>query len=63
MLHFELSIAEQELLAEVLENSLLKLEVEIEHTDRHEYREALKERRRVMKTLLEKLNTPAAVAM
>ncbi len=58
MSHLELSIAEQELLTELLDTSLANLEVEIDRTDRHEYRDALKRRRALMKVLLDKVTVP-----
>ena len=58
MSHVELSTEEQELLTELLQNSLMQLEVEIERTDSHDFREGLKRRRAAIKTLLEKAGTP-----
>ncbi|MEW6296657.1 MAG: hypothetical protein AB1671_02810 [Thermodesulfobacteriota bacterium] len=51
----DLSDTEQQLLIELLEREIPSLRDEVWHTDDHEYREALKERERRLKALLEKL--------
>ncbi|MGN6554731.1 MAG: hypothetical protein ACTHLW_13565 [Verrucomicrobiota bacterium] len=58
MSHIEISNEEQELLTDVLDNDLLQLEVEIERTDSHDFKEGLKHRRDVLKGLLNKVTQP-----
>ena len=58
MSHIELSIEEQEILIQVLQNSLTQLEIEIDRTDSHDFREGLKHRRTVLRALLEKAGLP-----
>lgn len=58
MAHIELSSAEQELLVELLESSYEQLEVEIKRTDSLEYKEGLKQRRLILKSLLAKTREP-----
>lgn len=50
----ELDSAEQELLAEILENALTTLENEIRHTDHGEFRELLRSRRQTLESLIAK---------
>jgi hypothetical protein len=55
MLDLELTVAEQAVLREMLDSEISDLQEEIAHTDRLEYRDALKERRRVLQKLLDAL--------
>jgi hypothetical protein len=55
MLDLELTQAEEVLLREMLDSEISDLHEEIAHTDRFEYREALKERRRVLQKVLDAL--------
>ena len=61
MFHLELSNEEQELLTEILENSLPKLDIEIERTDGHDFKVLLKGRRDLLKRLLAKVSRVEAV--
>ena len=45
-----------------LESSLADLSLEIRHTDRYEFREALKERRAVLQAVLRRLSAIPALA-
>ena len=55
MVNFELSGEEAKLTLNVLENYLLHLEVEINRTHRREFRDALKEREKDLKAVIERL--------
>ncbi len=50
-----LNPGELEILQEMLQNQLSELRMEISHTDRMEYRDMLKERKRVLNKLLDAL--------
>lgn len=50
---------ETKVLSSVLENYRLHLEVEINHTDRREFREALVRRKKVLDAIIERLGHPA----
>lgn len=50
----ELEAEEREILDQVLNDALAKLEMEIRHTDRTEFRDQLKHRRKVLEGLLNK---------
>ena len=52
----ELSQTEEQVLAETLKTSLVRLSDEISHTDSHDYREFLKERKEVLVKLSERLH-------
>ena len=52
MVHLDLTPDERELLEETLTISISDLRTEIRDTDRHEYKEALKQREAVYKKLL-----------
>jgi len=56
MMRLELNEAEEKVLAETLESSLSRLRDEISHTDTHDYREFLKERKEILVKLREKLH-------
>lgn len=56
MLNLTLSENEGKLLSEVLDISLNRLGDEISHTDSHDYRERLKERRELLQKLRGKLH-------
>ena len=51
-MHLELNADEARVLQEVLQRSTRDLEVEILHTDNHDFRDFLKERKRVVDGLL-----------
>jgi hypothetical protein len=55
MVNFEMSDEEAKLLTNVLERYDSHLEVEIVRTNRREFRDALKERQKTLKTLIERL--------
>ncbi len=57
MVNLEMSDEEAKLLNNVLERYDLHLEVEIVRTHRREFRDALKERQKILRTLIERLNT------
>ncbi len=61
MFQIELSPQEQEVLGQILRNSLAMLETEIRHTDHQEFRELLKQRRELVKGLLDRMPEPAVV--
>jgi hypothetical protein len=56
MVRLELNDAEEEALANTLESSLSRLGDEISHTDSHDYRELLKDRKEILVRLREKLH-------
>jgi hypothetical protein len=56
MLHIELSDEEREVLAEILDSSLPKLDVEIHRTDKLEFKEALSHRRDIVKQISAKVS-------
>ncbi len=56
MMRLELSDREEKVLADALEASLSRLGDEISHTDSHDYREFLKERREILARLCERLH-------
>jgi hypothetical protein len=61
MQDFELTSEEAEVLREVLQFRIHELDVEIFHTDIHDYKDVLKHRRAVLQQVLEKLpGVPAA---
>ena len=55
MINFELNDEETKLLLSVLGNYHLHLEVEIEHTDTREFKEALQKREKALKAIIERL--------
>jgi hypothetical protein len=55
MLDLDLTEAEQAILRELLDSEISDLQEEIAHTDRLEFRDALKERRRVLQKVLDSL--------
>ena len=55
MVNLEMSDEEAKLLTNVLERYDSHLEVEIVRTNRREFRDALKERQKTLKTLIERL--------
>jgi len=57
MVKLEMSDEESKLLLNVLERYHSHLEVEIVRTNRREFRDALKEREKQLKTLIERLKT------
>ncbi len=56
MMRLELSDAEEKVLAEALDSNLSRLKDEISHTDSHDYRVFLKERKEILIKLREKLH-------
>ena len=58
----KLSPNEHQLLQDIIESAISDLRVEIVSTDRIDYKEALKERKRLMMNLLEKLQQTNMVA-
>jgi len=58
----DLSRDEQEILIAILDNYLSDLRMEISHTDRLDFREQLKMRKRVLRKMLEKLRIPEDLA-
>jgi hypothetical protein len=60
MIQIDLSRSEREILVQVLEADLSDLRMEIAHTDLLEYREGLKDRKRVLSKVLEALRQEAA---
>jgi hypothetical protein len=56
MLQLQLTEEEHQLLLELLENEIAELRGEIARTDRHEYREMLKDRELLMKKLQKELD-------
>ncbi len=59
----EISVSDEEygLLAEILQERHLALLHEISHTDRHEFKQMLKQRNRVLEHLMETLGVTEAV--
>ena len=57
----ELTTKEQEFLVQILHSSLATLEVEIRHADHIEFREVLKDRRKVLEQLLAKVQKASTV--
>jgi hypothetical protein len=55
-MRLELNDTEEKVLADTLEKSLSRLGDEISHTDSHDYREFLKDRKEVLVKLREKLH-------
>jgi hypothetical protein len=55
MAQLQLSVAEGELLAQVLKNYLATLEIEICHTDNADFRRLLKQRRELLTRIAERL--------
>jgi hypothetical protein len=53
-MEFHVTVAEQKLLVEVLEQYHRELLMEISHTDHHEFKLALRERARTVEALLER---------
>jgi len=60
MMHIEMTAEEQLLLSQVLERRIRDLEMEILHTDKAEFKAALKEHRTLLQALLGKLSLPLA---
>lgn len=56
MSHLELNDLEQEALVEVLKSFLSELRTEVVHTDRHAYKERLKEQEDLVKRILGRLD-------
>lgn len=56
MMRLELNDVEEKVLADTLKSSLNRLGDEIAHTDSHDYREFLKDRKEVLIKLREKLH-------
>ena len=55
MIHLNLTNEEKDILAEVLENDISDLRMEITDTDNKDFREALKKQKEVLKNVLETL--------
>jgi hypothetical protein len=62
MQHIELSAQEIESLREVIESRLAQLEVEIDRTDTHDFKEMLKHKRTLLQQVLAKLATASVAA-
>lgn len=62
MMHIEITAEEQVLLSQVLERRIRDLEVEILHTDKAEFKAMLKQRLASLKSLLDRLAQPVAIA-
>jgi hypothetical protein len=60
MIRIELTTDEQLLLGQVLERRIRDLELEILHTERSEFRAALKERMALLRAILERVKYPEA---
>ena len=56
MMRLELNDAEEKVLADALDSNLSRLSDEISHTDAHDYRVFLKERKEILVKLREKLH-------
>jgi hypothetical protein len=56
MMRLELNDVEEKVLADTLEKSLSRLGDEISHTDAHDYREFLKDRKEILIKLREKMH-------
>lgn len=53
----ELSAAERDLLASILEKELVEIRSEVHHTQGHDYRDSLKAREALIRGLLERLRS------
>ena len=62
MMHIEMTAEDQLLLSQVLERRIRDLEIEILHTDKAEFRGALKQRLAHLRSLLGRITSPAAMA-
>lgn len=62
MMHIEMTAEDQLLLSQVLERRIRDLEIEILHTDKAEFKAALKERLSRLQNLLRRVTAPAALA-
>ena len=58
----QLTSEEERILTEVLERSNRDLEVEVAHTDSHEFKAMLKQRREAIQGVLNRLQRPAMAA-
>lgn len=58
MKYIELTLEEADMLHQVLERSLAELELEIQHTDRKEFKNLLKQRSAVLRGVVSKLEQP-----
>jgi hypothetical protein len=56
MLNLEMTAEELEVLCEMLENELKKVDVEVLRTDTHDFKELLKHRRAVLEQVFAKLS-------
>ena len=52
MLHVDLTVAERELLEEMLDACLADLRAEVSDTDRHDYKQMLKEREALLRKVI-----------
>ncbi|OPY77074.1 MAG: hypothetical protein A4E65_02909 [Syntrophorhabdus sp. PtaU1.Bin153] len=57
MINFEMTKDEANIVQNVIERYLYHLQVEIMHTDKREFREALKQREKFLKDIIERLKT------
>jgi hypothetical protein len=55
MQNFELTAEELEVLRDILQHNLSEIDVEVFHTDTHDFKEMLKRRRNTVEHLLAKL--------
>ena len=62
MYHIELSQAEMDILSQVIQNTLVTLELEIQHTDHLDFKNLLKHRRETLRALTDKLGPQLAAA-
>lgn len=60
MLTIERNPDQERVLRETLERKLRELELEILHTDHHDFKAASKERQRALESVAEKLGAPVA---
>ena len=57
MISFQMTAEEAKMVQGVIERYLYHLQTEIIHTDRREFREALKEREKFLKGIIDRLQT------
>ena len=57
MINFEMTNEEANIVQSVIERYLYHLQVEIAHTDKREFREALKQREKFLEGIIDRLKT------
>ena len=60
MITFEMTKDEANIVQNVIERYLYHLQVEIMHTDKRDFREALKQREKFLKDIIDRMNTKIA---